>query len=598
LIAAWPERPGRTCFAVGDPMQSIYFFRDADAELFARVKNVGLEIFHDEPLPFDFVSLKANFRTAPSLALRLNELLGQVFAADDGSGVSFSSVEPARTDSANSTAPGPDPRFSLHLEFVPRTGPSQSADSEAVLEAEAARAAQIEEIVALIRNLLNSPQSSVPQVPILGPGIPTTGADRKPGAPGPDFGTWESAQFDPPRARNDKFRIAVLGRTRSALAPIAQALREANIPFRAVELEKLSARPEVLDALALARALLNREDRVAWLGILRAPWCGLSLEDLHRIAGADDPELVTRAVPELLDERLDLLGKEGRIAAARVLEALNFASRLRAAQPSASLGTWLERVWLRLGGAACVDAAARANLDLLWSFLDRLPGGETDLLGPALDAALDKLTALPDPEASGDHGVQLMTIHKSKGLEFEAVIVPELQAGGGRGGRRMLSWLERGLAEPDDSGEITEFLVAPFQAKGAERGSAKAWVDQVYRRRESQEMRRILYVAATRARDQLHLFARPAYKVEADGALSLAEPSASLLATAWPALEEEIRARFEQWKAVHANAAPAQEQVVECIAAAGESNLLESNLRAMPCPVKPTLLRRLPPANG
>ena len=116
-----------------------------------------------------------------------------------------------------------------------------------------------------------------------------------------------------------------------------------------------------------------------------------------------------------------------------------------------------------------MDATARANLDLLWSCLDRLPGGEPDLLGPGLDAALDKLTALPDPGASSDCGVQLMTIHKSKGLEFEVVIVPEMQAAVGRGRRRMLSWLERGLAEPDDSGEITEFLIAPFQRKGAER---------------------------------------------------------------------------------------------------------------------------------
>ena len=39
-----------------------------------------------------------------------------------------------------------------------------------------------------------------------------------------------------------------------------------------------------------------------------------------------------------------------------------------------------------------------------------------------------------------------MTIHKSKGLEFEVVIVPELQARIGRGRLKMLSWLERGLA--------------------------------------------------------------------------------------------------------------------------------------------------------
>ena len=44
LIAAWPQPEGRTCFVVGDPMQSIYFFRGADAELFPRVENIGLEI--------------------------------------------------------------------------------------------------------------------------------------------------------------------------------------------------------------------------------------------------------------------------------------------------------------------------------------------------------------------------------------------------------------------------------------------------------------------------------------------------------------------------------------------------------------------------
>ena len=53
LIAAWPEREGRTCFVVGDPMQSIYFFRDADAELFPRVEQIGLEIPGDLPLRFD-----------------------------------------------------------------------------------------------------------------------------------------------------------------------------------------------------------------------------------------------------------------------------------------------------------------------------------------------------------------------------------------------------------------------------------------------------------------------------------------------------------------------------------------------------------------
>jgi ATP-dependent exoDNAse (exonuclease V) beta subunit len=547
LIAAWPERAGRTCFAVGDPMQSIYFFRDADAELFSRVRTVGLELPRDEPLMLDFVPLAANFRAAPPLVERLNEVFAKIFAAPDGSGVDFSSAQPARGDHA-----GPGPRCKLHLEFVPRTGQGRAADPESIRERESAHTAQTQQIVALVQSHMS--------------------------------------RIEEARERGEKYRVAVLARARKSLAPIAQALREAEIPFSALDLEGLAARPEVLDALALARALLNPHDRLAWLGVLRAPWCGLSLEDLHRLTSADDPELLSRPVPELLAERLPLLSEQGRPAALRVLNAIESAPALRAAQPTRSLGTWLQQVWLRLGGADCVHAAAHANLDLLWSCLDSLPAGEQDLLGPALNAALEKLTALPDPAAGSDCGVQLMTIHKSKGLEFEVVVVPDLQAGVGRGGRNMLSWLERGLEQPDDSGEITEFLIAPFQRKGADRGTAKQWVDRGYRQREAQEDRRILYVAATRAREELHLFARPAYKVEADGSLSLPDPAASLLATAWPALEKEVRARFDAWKAARAASAAGQEEVLESVAASGEDNLLH-----MPLPPKPTILRRLPP---
>jgi ATP-dependent exoDNAse (exonuclease V) beta subunit len=541
LIAAWPEREGRTCFVVGDPMQSIYFFREADAELFTRVRAAGLEIFQDEPLLFDFVSLKANFRTVPELVERVNRDFEQIFATDDGSGVTFSAAKPARDEKD-----GGGPRFALHLSFASKVGRERtSASSDEKVSAD-------EEQIAELVDLIRSYQGAI----------------------------------DRARANGERFRVAILGRTKAHLAPIAGALREAQIPFRAVELEKLASRPEVLDALALAHALFNSEDRVAWLGVLRAPWCGLSLEDLYTLAG--ERETATRTVPELLAERLALLSGEGRPAAARVLEGLTAASALRSAQPALSLGTWLEEVWLRLGGAACVDANAQANLKLLWSCLDKLPGGEADLLGPALDAALDKLTALPDPDADGDCGVQLMTIHKSKGLEFEVVIVPELQAATKRGKREMLSWFERGLAEPDESGEITEFLIAPLQRKGKDRGEAKAWVDRVYRERERQEDRRILYVAATRAREELHLFARPSCKQE-DGGFTLSEPSESLLRTAWPALGEEVRARFEEWKTLQAGARPPLEGEIASIAASDESNLL-----VMPSPTRPTMLRRLP----
>lgn len=540
LIAAWPDRDSRSCFVVGDPMQSIYFFRDADAELFPRVRIAGLEIEGNEPLQFESVQLKDNFRTKASLVERLNVVLGAVFGQDDGSGIEFAAAEPARNDDIRQTT-----RFKLYLKFLPKVSETAPGKEEG--------ADQTAEIVALIRSHMEAMEDA--------------------------------------RAKNSPYRIAVLGRIRKVLAPIADALREASIPFRAVELEQLATRPEVLDVLSLTRALLNPFDRIAWLGVLRAPWCGLSLADLHTLTSADDPALLSRPVPELISERLQLLSPEGRVALERVNAVLAEVPALRFGRPSTSTGTWIRSVWQLLGGERCVDLTARGNLELFWQTLDNLPNGEADVLSPAIDIALKKLTAQPDPEAEINCGVQLMTIHKSKGLEFEVVIVPDLQASSLKGSRRMLSWLERGIPPERrsyDSDDVTEFLVAPFQAKGSERGSAKAWVDQVYADRESQEMRRLLYVAATRARDELHLFAQPACKLNDEGEWTLQTPSGTLLATAWPGLEQEIEEQFEMWQATPP-LSEKQEAVIETIAAQG-------NLFEMAPAVKPILLRRLPPA--
>ena len=567
LIAAWPDRAGRTCFLVGDPMQSIYFFREADAELFARIKEMGLEIPNAAPFLFDFVPLRANFRTSPHLVDRLNEVFREVFAQSDGSGVDFSPAEPARD------CPSESPQsLQVHLKFIAQP----TKNNNDILSNEDAEAQQTEQIIRLI-------QANLPAV-------------------------------DRARSSGGKYRIAILARARKSLVPLAEALHRAGIAFRAVDLEQLSARPEILDALALARAVLNPQDRLAWLGVLRAPWCGLALDDLHRISGADDPVLLARPIPELLVELQSQLSSAGATGVERLLAALPWRSARGggavsrpASASTLSLGTWLQQLWIRLGGSVCYDATAQANLDLLWNCLDRLPAGEPDLLGPALNSALDKLTALPDPESSSDCGVQLMTIHKSKGLEFEVVIVPDLQAKTAGNGQKLLSWLERGLLpesemeDAADPGQITEFLVAPLPSKGADSGQAKLWVDRVYRDRESQETRRILYVAATRARDELHLFARPSYKTEPDGSLSLVPPSAGLLSPAWPALETEVRARFDEWKlAPQPSSGAGQPGPVEEAPAEHESWADSAQLVLFPVPppearlAKPTLLRRLP----
>lgn len=541
LVKAWPDPAGRTLFVVGDPMQSIYFFRDADAELFPRVQSIGLELAEGERHPLHDVRLTSNFRTAPKLVNALNDAFHAAFASEDGSGIRFSRSEPARASTAS-----PNAGVELHVEFVPRIPRSRSDDPDSAQSKQEAAgvrdrssAAQLGEIVALIRQHL--------------------------------------AHAEQARARGHKFRIAVLGRTKTTLASIARALRENGIAFRAIDLEPLAMRPEVLDALALARAFYYPEDRVAWLGALRAPWSGLSLADLHAIAG--DAGADRQPIPDLLRECAHRLSEEGRAAVARVLASFDASPAFRSALPASALGTWLEQIWLSVGGAACVDAEARTNLDMLWRCLDALPSGEPDLLGGGLDAALKELNAQADPDTDGDCGVQLMTIHKSKGLEFEVVIVPDLHAGSRKTNHTMISWLERGLAQPDDSGEITEFLIAPFQTKGTDRGKAKEWVDREYRERERQEMRRIFYVAATRAREELHLFTRVEFNRDTG---EMCDPSESLLQVAWPAIEPEISRRYTAF-------VPGRDEGEIAELAAGGATVL-----TMPSPPKYAVLRRLP----
>jgi ATP-dependent exoDNAse (exonuclease V) beta subunit len=553
IAVAWPDTAGRSLFVVGDPMQSIYSFRDADAELFPRVRQFGLELPGGDSLAFEFVPLAANFRTQPALVQELNSTFDPVFAADDGSGIAFSPALPARDGTIDLF-----PRRVLHLKFMPRSGPSDSLDPAAQLakqatrsERESVRAAQTDEIVELIRHYADSIARA--------------------------------------QTQGEKFRVAVLGRTRKALEPIAMALREADLPFRAVDLEPLRDRPEVLDALALGRALLNPFDRVAWLGVLRAPWCGLTLAELYTLSGGDDAQLLECPIPQLIAERIELLPPETRPSAQRVLDTLSSVDAITAASPTSTFGTWLEQAWIRIGGLHCVNAQARANLDLLWRCLDKLHSGAQDFLGPALNLALETLTAIPDPEAGTDCGVQLMTIHKSKGLEFEVVIVPELHAPGAMTRSKLLAWLERGIPAPDASGQVTEFLVAPMQTKGAERSETKQWVDRISRARESQEMRRILYVAATRAREELHFFARPEYKRDASGP-RLVDPINSLLATAWPAFAGQVRSRFEDWRSAQAKPRPSKPGTLESLAASAASNL-----SILPTPARPTRMRRLPP---
>ena len=180
-----------------------------------------------------------------------------------------------------------------------------------------------------------------------------------------------------------------------------------------------------------------------------------------------------------------------------------------------------------LGGPACVDSeVALREAEQFFVHLARHEDERQGLVDVvALEQSLQLLFAPSD--SASDPAFQVMTIHKAKGLEFDHVIVPRLAAIPRRDEAPLMVWLER--ASQDGS----ELLLAPIHAGGAEKDSLVQWVEgelQVLQRHEDE---RLAYVAATRARQQLHWVA----SVKRDARGELAIPATSLLARLWPALQ-------------------------------------------------------------
>ncbi len=150
-------------------------------------------------------------------------------------------------------------------------------------------------------------------------------------------------------------------------------------------------------------------------------------------------------------------------------------------------------------------------------------------------AEFDRLFAQPDPTVSERCGIQLMTIHKAKGLGFEVVLVPGLDRGSSADESSLIVSLER--ISPWQAGE-TEFLVAPLGASGDESDPLFRWVRKQRQIRLDEERKRLLYVACTRARNELHLFGTA--QLSASGVRP--ESRQSLLSVAWPALHAEFEA--------------------------------------------------------
>jgi ATP-dependent exoDNAse (exonuclease V) beta subunit len=480
LTEHW-DGASQTVFLVGDPKQSIYLFRQARVERFIdtlRQARLG-------DLPLTPIYLTANFRSQANLVEAFNNTFSRVFptsveAAD-------SETVPYREAHANrKSAPGP------HLEWHTTTIPYAAEP--------VTRQRQLEQNALQIRKLVEQ---------------------------------WRARPLPPDRSK--PWRIAVLIRNRAHLAAIVRAFKAApDVPYKGVKTEPLGERQEILDLVALTRALLHRADRTAWLALLRTPWCGLTLRDLHLLAGQDDPAYEERTILDLIAERGDLLSADAVARLEPFWTVMNAAVAQRGRLP---LSRWVERTWRAFGAEAFASAEELLNIEQFFVLLDELESRPGPVSISRLEQRLSRLYAA---ESSDPDAVELMTIHNAKGLEWDFVVVPELESGSARTHSRLLSWLEieDGAADSDD---VAHGIIAPVQPKGEQALALNKWMNSIHSAREAAERKRLFYVASTRAREELHLFAAP----QRNAGGEIKPKSDSLLAAAWPAAEAHFQTTQE-----------------------------------------------------
>lgn len=454
LTAGWSIGDGRTLFLVGDPMQSIYRFREADVSLFlqvARNKQTGIFVNIDmQPL-----SLSENFRSSNSLVAWFNETFSKSFP--QRSNVLTGAIRYAEASCQKNDAQTP-------VDYLLAHDPLQESEL-----------------------LVASVCKAIAELP------------------------------------SERDQVAILVRSRPVLASLLPALQKAGIAYAGVDIQPLRELQAVIDVLALCKALCREDDRVAWLSLLRGPWCGLSLSELKLLLG-DQEHTVWQ---QLQDVDSGVLSADSATRLARFVDRMRLALDQRQQVPLGSLTRW---IWLSLGGADTLYDASHDDIETVFELIESLArGGDLPSLRE-LDKALSGLFAQPNTSKAK---LVISTMHKSKGLQYHTVILPGLSRTPRGNDKEVMMWAEH----QNEAGE-SKLLLAPFTLEHAV-GSHYQYLRQLESKRAANEAVRLMYVACTRAEQRLVLLASANTQEETNEVR--APIKTSLLATVWSALE----ARFD-----------------------------------------------------
>lgn len=415
ITSEW-DIQNKTIFIVGDPMQSIYKFREADVSIFLKVKDIGINNIQLQPLV-----LTSNFRSVDNIVNWSNKVFANGFPKSNDittGAIAFS--QSFATQASNNNA------VYMH------TSSSQEQEAEAIVKT-------IKEKI----------------------------------------------------AKQPKASIAILGRARKHLRVLIKHLQEHHINFIANEIDNMYEKSTTQDLLAITRAITNPEDKLAWLAVLRAPWLGIQISDLLVLSKHPNN------IYEGICEQPTTLSAHGQSAINNSKHIFQYMLNNHGRMP---LHTLVKDCWEMLNGPQVLNTAV--ELSLVKRYLMMLSNYEEKALKFSLEDFTEILiNTHTTPEVSQHPSVELMTIHKSKGLEFDYVFILGSDSRSPAPSRSALSWSEITAAQNENL-----LLMAPAKGVGLEQDSVYDYLQHLDKVRESHERKRLMYVAATRAKKELHLF--------------------------------------------------------------------------------------------
>jgi ATP-dependent exoDNAse (exonuclease V) beta subunit len=475
LTQGWQKGDGRTLFVVGDPMQSIYRFREADVGLYLNSRQQGVGDIELIPL-----TLSTNFRSVQGVVDWVNRAFKKVFPLQEDAllgAVPLSIAVANRKDDAPA------------VEFVHALSPAQYF--------------QAKEVLARIRAIRsNEPNES----------------------------------------------IAILVRNKAHAQEIIRLLKQSNIPVEAIEMERLDQRAMIKNLRNLTRVLVNPSDNLAWTGLLRSDFCGLALTSIHQLF------LISNNLPTAIKTVIE---QPDRLANAEEMKRLHaFYTRLAPFIDNICdkpIAVCVRAAWFALGGPQ-LNSNERdlRDADQYFSSLNDKLSDNPIANVALLDEMIEQLFSAPEV-SEDDQVVKVMTIHKSKGLEFDHVFIPHLEKQPRNERSQLILWQELSTdSETDNLGSSlsdkgSHFLVAPMKLGDSSADRIYGMLDEINKAKQMYENGRLLYVGATRAKKRLYLLAESSVDIRDEEFCVKLPHKGSLLHQLWPVVEEQVNQQLKHY---------------------------------------------------